>query len=168
MTNEPRPPDPPEIAKPVVQFSLRSAFVVMTLAAVGCALVFQIPDIVAIPLVLFVTVALVPVLVTVMIYGSSYQRTFRIGPIFPPGLLLVAFSPIARLLDGVSPAWGAGESLWFRVIIGGFWIASAVMGLLCLATRRLVENRPDTNATRSGTPFAQPWNAGRGKPKAES
>jgi len=160
MTSEPQRPDPRELPEARVQFSLHSAFVVMTLAAVGCALVLRIPDIVAIPVVLFLTVALMPVMITVMIYGSSYQRTFAIGAIFPPGLLLLTVLPITQLFADFWPDWARGpDSVRFRVTIGGFWIASVAMGFLCVATRRLVEKRPGKQATPAGTPFARRWNA---------
>ncbi len=160
MTNEPRPPDPPEAAKPAVQFSLRSAFVVMTLAAVGCALVFQIPDAVSIPITLLVTVALVPVLVTVIIYGSSYQRAFSIGAVFPPAMFLVSlcltggiFGPLSSLLGDYQRYRSESQS-HFREMIGVLWASTPLMGFLCMATRRLVERRPAKNTSRAGKPSA--------------
>ncbi len=165
MTTEPHPPDTPEPAKPIVQFSLRSAFSVMTLAAVGCALVFQVPDVVAVPFALLVTVALVPVLITVMIYGSSYQRTFSIGAISPPALLLASLAFAAIILSpsvllGANMELYVGKSYWeFRAMIGLLWVSTPLMGFLCMATRRLVEKRPGKRASTAAKASAGPWNA---------
>jgi len=144
MSDERQTPRPPGSSKPAVQFSLRTLLLLVTAVAVACAAVFQMPGVVAIPLLLFFTAALVPVLVTVIIYGSSYERTFAIGAIFPPALLLSGFTPLGGVFYGFMGRGGDGlgsESIWVRVVIVGIWVASVVMGFLCVATRRLLEDQ---------------------------
>lgn len=141
--DHPTPPDrSPPFPPRLTQFSLRSLLWLMTGVAVVCAVMFQMPDALAVPILMFVTMAMVPVLVTVIIHGSSYQRTFAIGAIFPPGLLLSAFTPLGGFFFGRAPmSMDPGESSGFRVAIGAFWISSLAMGLLCVGTRWLLERQ---------------------------
>jgi len=136
------PPDHPlQFPRRLTQFSLRSLLWLTTAVAVVCAVMFQMPDALAIPILMFVTMAMVPVLVTVLIYGRGYQRTFAIGAIFPPGLLLLAFTPLARFLGEMPMRMDRSDSVGLRVFFGVLWISSPAMGLLCVGTRWLLEKR---------------------------
>ncbi len=63
---------PPEAPRPFLQFGLGTLFWITTAAAVVCTIVFRIPTEFAVPLSLFISVALPAVLTTVIIYGRSY------------------------------------------------------------------------------------------------
>ena len=83
---------PPEVP-PRFQFGLSTLFWITTATAIACALSFTIPAEIAIPIMLFISVAVLPaVWTTVIIYGRGYQRTFGIGAMFPSGIFLFLMS----------------------------------------------------------------------------
>ncbi len=130
----------PEVP-PRFQFGLFSLFLVTTAAAATCSLTFSMPAAVAIPLFVLFSVILTAVLITVIIYGRSYQRTFCVGAVVPFGVLLVtlAFAGIILFLDGPSPR---ADSFSSRLVVVAFWLSSPVVGGICVGVRRLVEKRP--------------------------
>ena len=75
---------------PRFQFSLFSMFVVTTAVAATCSLTFTMPAVAAIPLFGVFSMVLTAVLITGIIYGRGYQRTFCIGAVVPFGVLLFA------------------------------------------------------------------------------
>jgi len=87
------------------QFGLLSMFVVTTAVAVACSMTFSMSDAVAIPLFVLFSVILTGVLITVIVYGRSYQRTFCIGAVVPFGFLLfmLAFFGVIIFFDGSPP-----------------------------------------------------------------
>ena len=124
-------------------------FWITTATAVVFALLFRTPAVVAIPLILFINVALLPaVWTTVIVYGRGYQRTFCIGAIFPSTILLLL--ALFTVLDhGTafyrwnSPWNSPEEDFWFRIVVFTFWLSSLLVGLVCMGVRRLVETRPN-------------------------
>jgi hypothetical protein len=133
---------PPEAPRPFLQFGLGTLFWITTATAVVCAVVFRMPIEFAIPLIVFISVALPAVLTTVIIYGRSYQRTFCIGAMFPSVLL-----PLIILSGGMNvtlfhPNLNEYEAFPFRMTVCAFWASSLLIGGLCVGVRRLVERRP--------------------------
>jgi hypothetical protein len=126
---------------PRFQFGLGTLFWVMTATAIVCALLFPMPAEFAIPLMLFVSLALLPaVWTTVIIYGHGYRRTFGIGAMFPSGIfvLSMAFDHL-NLFRWTSIR---GDDFWARMLLLGFWVSSLLVGGVCTGVRRLVEKRP--------------------------
>lgn len=132
---------------PRFQFGLSTLFWITTATAIVFAVSFRVPAVVAIPLMLFVSVALLPAMwTTVIVYGCGYQRTFSIGAMFPSGMLMV-FAFFATLDRGMSfYRWNSPseDDFWFRIVMFGFWLSSVVVGLTCMGIRWLVEKNPDT------------------------
>ena len=130
---------------PRFQFSLGTLFWITTVTAIMFAVSFRVPAVVAIPLMLFISVALLPaVWTTVIVYGRGYQRSFSIGAVFPSGVLMF-FAFFATLDRGMSfYRWNSRseEDFWFRVVVFGFWLSSLLVGVVCMGVRRLVEKRP--------------------------
>ena len=127
---------------PRFQFGLATLFWIMTGTAIVCAVLFPMPLVVAIPLILFISVALPAVLTTVIIYGHSYQRTFCIGAMFPSGvfLLMIPYGSMGLFRFGLN----GEDDFWLRLVVFGFWVFCVVVGLVCMGVRRLVEKRPDS------------------------
>ena len=140
LADELRTRIPPEVP-PRFQFGLFSMFLVTTAVAVTCSLTFSMPAEVAIPLFVLISVTLAAVLITVIMYGRSYQRTFCIGAVVPFGVLLLtlAFAGVILFLDGPSPR---GNSLATRLVVVSFWASSLLIGGVCVGIRRLVERQP--------------------------
>jgi hypothetical protein len=86
---------------PPFQFGIRSLLWATLVTARACAVLFPMPAEFAIPLMFAISMGLPVVLTTIIIYGSSYQRTFCIGAMFPAGLFL---------LLGHSPEWSSSSS----------------------------------------------------------
>jgi hypothetical protein len=128
---------------PRFQFGLATLFWIMTGTAIVCAVLFPMPLVVAIPLILFISVALPAVLTTVIIYGHSYQRTFCIGAMFPSGvfLLMIPYGSMGLFRFGVT---NAQDDIGFRLVVLGFWVSSLLIGGVCVGVRRLVEKRTDS------------------------
>ena len=146
-TDQDNPEEPQTGNPPRFQFGLSTMFWVTTATAIACALLFPMPSWIAIPLMLFISVAVLPATwTTVIIYGRGYRRTFGIGAMFPAGILML-FALFAFLEHGISVyRWGSPseDDFWFRLIMFGIWVSSLVVGLVCMGVRRLVEKRPDS------------------------
>lgn len=131
---------PPE-APPRFQFSLISMFLVTTAAAVTCSLTFSMSVLVAIPLFVLFSMVLTAVLITVIIYGRSYQRTFSVGALVPFGVLLLTLAFAGAVLFFDRPS--ADADFVCRLVVVGFWISSIPVGAICVGVRRLAEKRRD-------------------------
>ncbi len=140
MGNELNTPLPPEAPHRSLQFSLSSMFLVTTAVAVVCSLTFSMPAVVALPLLVLSSVILAAVLITLIIYGRGYQRTFCIGAVVPFGVLLLtlAFTGAIVFFDGPSSR-GYRLSLVPRLVVVGFWMSSILVGAICVGVRKLVE-----------------------------
>ena len=135
-----------------MQFSLRTMFVLTTCMAFACAVLFAFPDMVTVPLLLALTIALPAVLTTFTIYGSGYLRTFCIGALFPATTTLCAVVYfLGYLLIMVAFDSSVGDVLVledpdsvYRWCAGTSWVFTIVVGLTCMGTRWLVagKNRP--------------------------
>jgi len=122
------------------QFGLLSMFVVTTAVAVACSMTFSMSDAVAIPLFVLFSVILTGVLITVIVYGRSYQRTFCIGAVVPFGFLLfmLGFIGFIFFIDGTPPR---AEPIRFRLAVDAFWGSSILVGAICVGVRRLLESQ---------------------------
>lgn len=125
---------------PRFQFGLSTMFWVTTATAIVCSLLFRIPADFSIPIMLFISVAVLPaVWTTVIIYGRGYQRTFGIGAMFPSGffLLSIAFDRLDLFRrEGLPP-----DEFWGRILMLGLWLSCLLVGVACMGVRRLVEKR---------------------------
>jgi hypothetical protein len=139
-TNQDSPEEPQTPIPPRFQFGLSTMFWITTATAIVCALSFTIPADFAIPIMLFISFAVLPaVWTTVIIYGCGYQRTFGIGAVFPSGILVLMI-PFGRL--GPFGFGGMGrEEFVIRLLMLGFWVSSLLVGVVCMGVRRLVERR---------------------------
>jgi hypothetical protein len=130
----------PSQVPPRFQFGLFSMFLVTTAVAVACSLTFSMPSLVAVPLFVLFSVIVTAVLITVIVYGRGYQRTFCIGAVVPFGVLLLmfAFAGVILFLDGPSPRT---DDLSCRLVVDGIWVSSILVGAICVGVRWLVEKR---------------------------
>jgi hypothetical protein len=115
-------------------------FLVTTAVAITCSVAFSMPAMIAIPLLSLFSVILTGVLITVIVYGRNYQRTFCIGAVVPFGVLLVtlAFAGTVLFLDGPP---SRADPLVCRLAVVGFWMSGIVTGAICVGVRRLIEKR---------------------------
>jgi len=143
----------PTATPPFFQFGLLSLLVVTTAVAATCSLAFSMSNEVAIPLLVAFSVLLTAVLITVIVYGSGYQRTFCIGAVVPFGVLLftLAFAGVILFLDGPG---ARGEPFYCRMAVVCVWVFSIVAGGVCMAMRRLVEKRPASRSNQQNTDAA--------------
>jgi Na+-translocating ferredoxin:NAD+ oxidoreductase RnfE subunit len=123
---------------PRFQFGLSTLMWITTVTGIVCALSFTIPGEIAIPIMLFISVGVLPaVWTTVIVYGRGYQRTFGIGALFPSSVLLLMV-PFGRLEPF---RWGGmrGEEALIRMLMLGFWVASLLVGVVCIGVRKFLE-----------------------------
>jgi hypothetical protein len=116
-------------------------FWITTVTAIVCALLFRVPAEIAIPIMLFISVAVLPaVWTTIIVYGRGYRRTFGIGAIFPSGAFLLV---VLVAFNVPFPHWGSRseDDFWLRFVIFAFWVSSLLVGVVCMGVRRLVERR---------------------------
>ena len=135
--------------RPRFQFSLRTMFVVTTIAAAVFPLLFASPGIVRMISAAFLLVMFPVVLTTVLIHGRGYARTFCMGALFPAG---TALWPIGQNGSIFMFAWERGvnslgpiqfgPAVFVFVTLG----TSIVAGLLAVLVRWLIERQQGTEA----------------------
>jgi len=140
------PTGPPPEVRPRFQFGISTLLWIMTGTAVICALLFPMPSIIAIPVLLFVTVVVMPaVWTTIIVYARGYRQTFAIGAIFPTGLVLFSGYGLFRGMPlSVGPS--VGDETVFRLVLFLFWLSSFLVGAICVGVRRYLE-RHDSRST---------------------
>jgi hypothetical protein len=129
------------------QFGLSTLLAIMAVVAVSCSLMFTMPNAPATVALLAVSLALPAVFTTVLIYGRGYRRTFCLGALFPAGVMLVC-SSLMILIHAIS-AYMNEIDIWvqfadkvgpyYRPFVGTAWVASILIGLLCVLVRLLTE-----------------------------
>jgi hypothetical protein len=138
LTNGSGGPDTPRR----FQFSIRAVLIAMAAVAVGCSVIFAMPEWVAIPILIFCMIVLPAVLTTIMVYGTTRQRTFAIGAFFPAGFM-------ALWLGFFALGWGYngdGETVVvLAIVVAIAWIASVASGLLCLWVRYVIERKESSD-----------------------
>jgi hypothetical protein len=126
-----------------VQFSLPAKLALTAMAGVAAAVLFAVPKYYAFPIIIFLTIALPPLLATVLVYGNRWQRSFCLGAIFPAGIMLwCTLSTFVWYFDVHFETWAEFyESLvyqysLYRVYAGVSWVLSITIGLFTLALCR--------------------------------
>ncbi len=135
------------------QFSLRSLLVLTTLTAVFLSCLFGGPLWLATFACLLVIFAAPVTLITIIVYGTGYRRTFAIGALTFVGSLTISPAGIPYYLYII---FDGDDGVAFRcyVLIGllvGILIAAA-FGLLAVMVRRMVEPAPSTTKNRPEEP----------------
>jgi len=138
-----RPPQSP----PWFQFGLSTLFWITTATAVVCALVFQMPSGISLPVMVFISVAVLPAMwTTIIVFGRGYQRAFGIGAIFPAMVLLffgIVLIGEARILSFEGPGWGQANNDFstIRLVFLLCWTSDIAVGLVCMGVRWALERR---------------------------
>jgi len=127
------------------QFSLRTMFAITAFVALACAVLFQVPARVAGPTFVLCSAAFAAMLTTILIYGSSYQRTFCIGALFPLAVLLQPVNPVfgfgyVNLLNAFADVTEENLGV-IRPFLAFVWASSILVGLLCVAVRWAIERQ---------------------------
>ena len=140
------------------QFSLRSFLLVMTVAAVGCGLLFGAPITFAFFLVFFVFTAAPLALTIGIVYGKGYLRTFAIGAMFPGGLaLLYSYVLLASGFDSLDE--DLETRIYLAAYLGGLFVLLALYGGVAMLVRWLIErwqtkaDEPEPGAPAPESPF---------------
>lgn len=144
------------------QFGLGTMFLITAMVAVSCSLFFQMPNVVATPLLVLFMLVLPAVLTTVLVYGRGYQRAFCLGALFPAGTMLVCTS-FMLVVHSISAyehtiaAWADfAEKVgpYYRPYAGIAWVSCFVVGFLNVVVCWLVERgarKRDLREARYGT-----------------
>ena len=131
-----------------MQFSLRALLSFVTLLAVYLAVVFAIPSGVGYVCLMLATVALLPVIVTGVVYDRGFWRTFWIGCAAAgvlPLLIMFVFGSGVIYYDFTS-----GEELRTHVYIIATGHGLVVLsGCAALATRILIDRKNRRHARRA-------------------
>jgi hypothetical protein len=157
---------PGEPARRPFQYSLRSMFIVTTVVAVLCSALFASPGWCRLLTALLWSFVYPPILLTIVIYGRDYVRTFCIG----------AFSVISSLFVGsscyliiIAVFYGASsteiESNWSdfvksceslgygpAIFVFGTLLLSFLVGLVMVLTRWLIERTRRIEEQRRSLP----------------
>ena len=147
MSSEDPESDSGEAGPLPMQFSLRTMFVLTACVAVACTVLFAVPDPLAVPLLLALTIAVPAVLATFVIYGRGYLRTFCIGALFPTATALYASAWFLGfcLLDADVSDWyelaTEDAAVVYRWYAGISWVLAVVIGLICVGARWLVAGK---------------------------
>ncbi len=127
----------------LLQFSLGTMFLITLAVAIACSLVFSMPYVVGAVLLVLFSMTLAAVLITIVVYGHGFQRTFCIGALVPFGVLLVtlAFCGVIFFIDGPPSPQSEEKELICRLVVVAVWASSIFVGGICVWVRRLVEKR---------------------------
>ena len=136
------------------QFTLRSLLILTTLTAIFLSCLFSGPDWVAKYAVFLVVLAAPVVLITILVYGRGYQRTFCIGALTFVGAAVVTPHVIPDyyfffLFDEDDPTASRCYAL-VGLLVGA--LTAAAFGLLAIWVRRMVEPAPSTPENRPDEP----------------
>jgi len=137
---------PPEI-HPRFQFGLSTLFWITTGTAILCALVFPMPTVVAIPVMVFISVAVLPaVWTTFIVFGRGSQRAFGIGAMFPAvPLVFYGLTTIGEfgVFSGRVTQWTPVDDEFYilRYVLLLCWASDLVVGFVCMGVRSLLERR---------------------------
>ena len=128
------------------QFSLRTMLVLTALVAMVCAVLFSVPDYVAAPVIIVLTIVLPALLTATLVYGNSWQRSFCLGAMFPAGMmffytLIVVLYYLDYELDGPGEFCETVSLTYhsYRAFAGVSWVLSVTVGLFTVALRRALQ-----------------------------
>ena len=134
------------------QYSLKALFLITLGLAVALAVVVSFPNVIAVPVLLCLAIAIPAFLTAVAVYGAGYQRTFAIGALFPTGTLLYTtawlmgvslLEPPSIDLDSLE-GWLAffdHVGVTYRVYAGSVWLLAVAIGWMAVAVRYHLETR---------------------------
>ena len=127
------------------QFTLRSLLVATTLTAIFLSCLFGGSTWVAMFAALLVVFAVPVVLITILVYGRGYQRTFCIGALtFAVATLTLPFGIQYEYILAMGVDDGLAPRCYVLIgLLTGILIAAA-FGLLAVMVRRMVESDPST------------------------
>jgi hypothetical protein len=141
------------------QFSLRSFLVVMTVAAIGCGLLFGAPIVFGFLLLFFLFTAAPLVLTIAIVYGRGYLRTFAIGAMFPGFLaLLYSYVLLASGFDGLDDD-DLESRIYLSAYLVGLFVVLALYGGFAMLIRWTLERwqtkwaEPEPAASVPESPF---------------
>ena len=127
------------------QFGLRGLFVVTTVLAIFCGIVFRLPEQLAVAVSLCLLVSVPVVLTVVLIHGRGYARTFSLGAMFPAGLMFLSLLLSEYGFDVL--VWEAVDDylswhdhrLLLCVFLGAYSVLVVGHGLLAVAVHWLLD-----------------------------
>ncbi len=132
-----------------VQFSLRTAFVLMTLSAATLGALFAAPSEEP-AVILFLVLIPFPMVFTIAaIYSRGYRRTFAIGAAFPVFLVLVGSLPAQILFYYLDEALEVADDdpAMIRLVVLLYALGAVLLfvahGALAVLVRWLVEQRQE-------------------------
>jgi len=119
------------------QYSIQSLLILTAAVAVGCSVVFGLPDWAAGLLFLFLALTLPPVLLVVLRHGNPDQKAFALGALFPACAMLFSLVTSARM-------WVPWNDLELestvRFVLLLIWFGGGGgIGALCVFVRRWLE-----------------------------
>ncbi len=135
------------------QFSLTALLVVVLAAACALSLVVVIPSGIAVPIIIFLSMAVPAVLTVGIVFGGTSLRPFCIGALFPTGVLLYATGWLFGLsvlepppisdLDSMDQWMEFFEGIGtpYRVYAGSAWFFSIIIGYACVVSQRIFLSR---------------------------
>ena len=130
MSDDPQQPEAPQPRAPL-QFTMQSMLIVMVSVAVACSVLFGLPGWAATLLFGFVLLALPGVLISMLTYGTPYQRTFAIGALVPCGCYLLHFTGHFHY---------ALEDVTQRLVACVLLAGAGLSGLVAVMVRRAIED----------------------------
>ncbi|MHC4404620.1 MAG: hypothetical protein ACYTG0_33625 [Planctomycetota bacterium] len=148
------------------QFGVRTLLWVTLGMALALGIVVSSPSAIAVPVMMCLAITVPAVLTVVLIYGSTYQRTFCIGALFPSCVALYATGWLFGVMLFGGPQGDGLDSLdeWLelfdylslpcRVYVGGAWLLAVIVGSLAVGVRWQLErtarrNQGDQNVSQS-------------------
>ena len=138
------------------QFTIRSLLAVTALTAIFLSCLFGGPDWLAGFAVYLVALSGPVTLITILVYGHGYQRTFCIGALtFVGALTLFLYGdtyPLFFLLEGLEGEEGFALRCYALVGLHAGALIASFFGILAIFVRQLVEGAPSTSENRPGEP----------------
>ena len=139
MSDNP-PPTHSICPRPKFQFTIRSMLILTAVVAVICSMVFAMPGWSGKYLFGFISVTLPGVLISILFYGTPYQKTFAAGALVP------SFISVLYSLDQGSYAWRDTEERLSGLLL---WGTAAISGVTAILVRRWLESKKPTDDTGS-------------------
>ena len=128
-----------------MRFSLRTILISLLVFAIGCALLFSTPSYIAVPALIFLSVALPAGLAAGVVYTRDAWRAFCIGGLFPSGLLLYSTGWLLGLSVLEAPGSIRNISDWtkfsdqigqlYRFYSGSIWVMIVLIGAMVVLVR---------------------------------
>ena len=136
------------------QFTLRSIFLLTTMAAIFLSAYFAGPEFLKVGCLVF-AIAVLPVsLIVALIHGRGYLRTFCIGGLIPCSMTIFVGAYILLMwADGSGP--DSDEANEFLLCgVGVPFVVSLAAGALAMGVRSVVEGPRPVTQSSSSTPSA--------------